>query len=150
MAQATLGVWLVTALGGAYMWSFTTGVGRPESRARASNLPPWALFLHPFLALSGLGVWIAYLYAGAPVLPWIAFADLLVVAALGDVLLYRTFKSSSTKVPALRSPDLTPEENHAANQTRAEDLIPRPVIVGHGILAVLTIVLVFLVAIGVS
>lgn len=148
MAEATLGIWLVTSIGGAYMWSFTTGVGRPESTARASNLPAWALFVHPMLALGGLGVWIAYLYYRSDVLPWVAFVDLLLVSLVGDLLLHRTFKSSPVPVRAVHDPAMSDHENQVANRTRAEDLIPRPVIVGHGVLAVLTIVLVFLVAVG--
>jgi hypothetical protein len=138
MDNFTLGIWIVTAAGGAYLWSFTTGVGRPESNARASRLPPSLLFFHPLLALAGLAVWIAYVVRDYDVLPWIAFADLVVVATLGDILLVRTLRGRREQEPAAVG----------ADRRLAERQIPRVALVVHGVLAVTTMVCVLVVALS--
>lgn len=154
MAGLILGIWILTASGGAFMWLYTTGVGRPESVARGSTLPPLVLFLHPLLALTGLVVWIAYLYTGGDVLPWVAFADLVVVALLGDVLLARTLKPRKHAVrgavPPERDSGHTLVETREANNRLVEDAIPRPAIAVHGLLAVVLMVLVLLTALGID
>jgi hypothetical protein len=146
MPELALGTWILTAFGGAYMWSYTTGVGRPESTARGSHLPPLVLFVHPLLALTGMAVWIAYLYHGGETLPWVALADLVVVALLGDLMAVRTLRARRTpeRVPAGAPPDVQ------ADHRLVEDQIPGPAIVVHGTAAVLTILLVLLVALGVG
>lgn len=150
MAGLILGIWIVTATGGAFLWSFTTGVGRPESVARASALPSLPLFVHPLIGLAGLSVWIAHLYHGGDVLPWVALALLISGAIVGDVLLMRTLRPRRVfgQVPTEQAPHLSAEENAAANRRRAEDLMPRPVIVLHGVLAVVLMALVLLYALG--
>ena len=132
MALATLGFWIVTALGGSYLWSYTTGVGRPEDGFPSSDLPPSILFIHPLLALSGLTVWIAYVTTDETALAWTAFALLVLVALFGDVLLHKTVRG------------------HRKGRTRAEDLMPKPAILGHGLLAGVTMLLAFLTALGVG
>jgi hypothetical protein len=129
MAGLTLGLWILTAFGGAYMWSFTTRAGRPESSVRATDLPPIALFAHPTIGLVGISVWIAYLYESGDVLPWVALALLVLGALVGDLLLARTVRRRTRRA-------------------RVEDAIPRPVMVMHGVLAVLLIALVLLQALG--
>ncbi|MCD4525222.1 hypothetical protein [Nocardioides sp. cx-173] len=154
MAGFILGLWIVTAVGGSYLWSFTTGVGRPESTARSSSLPPSVLFLHPLVGLTGFSTWVGYLYVGGDVLPWVAFGLLVTGALLGDVLVMRTLRPRAPAllgaVPADQDPEHSLDENAVANARRAEDLIPRPVIVMHGVLAALLMLLVFLVAVGVG
>ncbi len=131
MAEAALGLWIVTAVGGAYLWSYTTGVGRPEDGSPTSDLSPFVLFVHPLLALSGLVVWIAYVVTDEPALAWVAFGILLTVALLGDILLAKTIRGRG-------------------GRQRAEDRMPKPAIAAHGLLAGLTIVLVFFEALQVS
>ena len=150
MAGWALGTWILTAVGGAYLFSFTVGANREESTARASSLPPLMLFLHPLLALAGLGVWIGYLYSGEEGLPWVALALLVLTALLGGLLHLRTARRTKVHVPSLQSPDLTPAENAEANRTRVEDRMPRPVIHLHGALAGITLLLVLLEALDVG
>jgi 1,4-dihydroxy-2-naphthoate octaprenyltransferase len=154
MAGLILGIWIITAVGGAFMWSYTTGVGRPESVARSSNLPPLVLFLHPLLGLTGLGIWIAYMYTGANSLAWLAFAELVIGALLGDLLLMRTLRprrhAVRGAVPPERDTGHTLVETKAANSRLVEDLIPRPIMVVHGLLAVLLMALVLLAALGID
>jgi hypothetical protein len=148
VAGMTLGMWFVTLLGGAYLWSFTVRANREESTARASNLPPLVLFMHPLLALAGLGVWIAYMYYSADELPWVAFGFLLLTALLGFVLLARTLRDKGVRVPNIQAGDMSESENAQANRTRVEDQMPRPAIVLHGVLALVIIALVLVVALG--
>lgn len=150
MAGWALGTWILTAVGGAYLWSLTAGANREESTARASNLPPSVLFLHPLLALAGLCVWIGYLYTGADELPWVAFTILVLTAVLGGLLHLRTVRRTKVHVPSLQSPDMTPAENAQANRARVEDRMPRPMIHLHGALAGLTLVLVLLEALDIG
>ena len=131
MAEAALGLWIVTAIGGVYLWSYATGVGRAEDGSPTSDLSPLVLFVHPLLELSGLAVWIAYVSADEPALAWVAFAILISVALLGDVLLAKTIRGRG-------------------GRQRAEDRMPKPAIAAHGLLAGLTIVLVFLEALRAS
>jgi hypothetical protein len=153
MAGFILGLYIVTALGGTYLWAFTTGVGRPESVARSSSLPPLVLFVHPLVGLAGFSVWLAYVYHGGQALPWVAFVLLVVGAVLGDVLLVRTLKPRESAlrgaVPPEQDRGHTLVENEQANARLAEDLMPRPVIVMHGVLAGVLMLLVLLVALGV-
>jgi len=151
VVEATLGIWIVTLVGGAYLWSFTTGVGRPESNARASELPAWALFVHPVLALSGLGIWIGYLFTGGDVVPWVAFGWLVLTAAVGFLMAGRTLHGRRSRggrpatERAATHPGLDP-----ADVRYAEDQMPAPVIAGHGLLAFATMAMVLLVALGVG
>lgn len=155
MAEFVLGAWVTTALAGAYMWSFTTGAHRPESNARASGLPPSLLFIHPALALGGLGFWIAYVVRDITALAWVAIAAAGLAALIGDVLLVRTVRgrrerSAQRAARAERRRELaaagkggpdgrdlppldTPDER------LVEEQIPEPAIGVHGLLAVLTL-----------
>ncbi|QCW49802.1 hypothetical protein FE634_04145 [Nocardioides dongxiaopingii] len=132
MAEAALGMWIVTALGGTYLFLFTTDAHRPEAGSPTTALSPFLLFVHPLVALVGIAMWIAHLQLRDDVLPWLGLADLLVGAALGEVLLARTLRG------ARQGP------------VRSEDRMPRPAIALHGVLAAVTILLVLLVALGVD
>lgn len=128
MVEAALGLWIVTAFGGLYLWTFTTDAGLDEPGSLPSDLPPSLLFLHPLLALTGLGLWIGHHFTRGDVLPWVAFADLLLTVLVGEVLLARTLRRSR------------------AGRPRAEDRMPRPAIVVHGLLAGVTVLVVLLAA----
>lgn len=131
MAGTTLALWIVTALVGAYLWSFTTDVDRPESGRPATDLPSWLLFVHPLTVGAGLVVWIGFVLSGEGWAASLAFGLLVAAALLGDVLLLRTVRG--------RTP-----------RPRAEDRIPRPAIALHGALAGATLVLALLTALGVG
>ncbi len=98
MAQVVLGLYVMTMFGGAYLISFTTGIGRPDSTARATALPPLVTFTHPLLALSGLAVWLVFMAEGSAYLAWTSVVVLLATAALGDVLALRTFHAKPQHV----------------------------------------------------
>ncbi|NES27813.1 hypothetical protein GCE86_10425 [Micromonospora terminaliae] len=129
MAVAALVTWLITAVGGIVMlgtW-IRAGGHRPGS---GSRLAPGLVFGHFALAVIGLVLWIAYLAVDDDALAWVAFAALLPVAVLGFTMLARW-------IPARRS-------------GTAESRFPVPVVIGHGLFAAATLVLVALAALGVG
>ncbi|MEC3919424.1 hypothetical protein [Nocardia sp. CDC160] len=138
MGIAALILWLLTATGGFVLlgtWIAKGGVRQPDS----SHLPAPVLFGHFLLAAAGLIVWIVYLVLDNDALAWIAFALLVPVAALGFFMLARW-------LPVYRS-----RNSIAAATTAApERHFPVAIVGGHGLLAVTTVVLVFLTALGVG
>jgi hypothetical protein len=129
MAIAALITWLITAAGGFVMlgtW-ISQGGHRPGGTTR---LPPGLVFSHFPLAAAGLVLWIIYLIAGGDALAWVAFVLLLPVALLGFTMFGRWLSSR--------------------RQDTAESRFPVPVVLGHGLFAATTLVLVLLVAVGVG
>ncbi len=127
MAVAALVTWLLTATGGFIMlgtW-LARGGHRPEGRSR---ITPGLVFSHFGLAVTGLVIWIIYLATDATALRWIAFALLLLVALLGFTMFGRWLGSR--------------------REQTAESRFPVAVVYLHGLLAAATLVLVFLVSIG--
>ncbi len=146
MGIAALIAWVVTALGGFVLlgtW-ISRGGARPP---RTSQLPPALIFGHFALAALGLVVWIVALIADRTVLDWIAFGLLVPVALLGFAMLARwipTYRAARTATAHAGGPGAAP----AADRTPAEQHFPVPVVLGHGLLAVVTLVLVLLTALG--
>src|SRR3954453_3136741 len=90
MEWAALVTWVVTAGFGFYMLStWVRAGGARQTAGTASNFPPPVVFTHFLLAAGGLVVWIIYVAADKDALAWVAFADLVVVAGIGDVLVLR-------------------------------------------------------------
>jgi hypothetical protein len=148
MSIAALIAWLVTAVGGFVLlgtWIAKGGTRTP----RTSHFPPAVIFGHFALAAAGLVVWIIYLVIAKPVLAWVGFALLVPVALLGFTMLFRwipTYRASRTTVAVggggagdARTAD-APAEQH----------FPVVVVGAHGLLAVTTVVLVLLAALGVG
>jgi hypothetical protein len=87
VASTALVIWMITALIGFYMFGMSIGIGRPAGEAASTHWPSWLMFLHPTMAVTGIAVWIVYMSYGYRALAWVSFTDLILVAALGDVLL---------------------------------------------------------------
>jgi hypothetical protein len=140
MAIAALITWLVTAGFGSFMvfrWRSHGGLGRDG--ASATHFPPARVFTHLGLAVVGLVIWIIYLVTDASVWAWIAVVDLVLVAVLGSLLARQWAKDGRAAMAGTPAPvDL------------AEQHIPRPPVVVHGVFAVSTLVLVLLTALGVG
>jgi sterol desaturase/sphingolipid hydroxylase (fatty acid hydroxylase superfamily) len=96
---------------------------------------------HFLLAAGGLVVWIVYLISDQKALAWIALAGLAVVALLGFTMLSIWLRRRQGRVATTET--TTPG-------TPAEQHFPVPVVVLHGLLAVVTLVLVLLTAAGVG
>ncbi|MFC4907021.1 hypothetical protein [Actinomadura gamaensis] len=139
MDIAALVTWLVTAVGGFYMlgvWISRGGVR--QQRDGSTRLPAPVVFGHFLLAAAGLVLWIIYLFADTRALAWIAFALLVPVALLGLVMFLRW-------LPVHRA---APSGGTTAGP--AERSIPMAAVIGHGVFAVVTVVLVLLAALGVG
>ncbi|MFE3799884.1 hypothetical protein KHQ06_17370 [Nocardia tengchongensis] len=145
MAIAALITWLLTAAGGFVLlgtWIAKGGVREP----RTSHLPPPVIFGHFLLAAIGLVLWIIYLVVDSDALAWVAFGLLVPVAALGFVMLLRWIPVYR----AARTADAEPAPVSIPGQEPAERHFPVLIVGGHGVFAVITVVLVLLTALGVG
>jgi manganese efflux pump family protein len=141
MSVAALITWIITALGGAVL--LATWLSRGGLRARdtgASRFPPGLIFGHFLLAATGLVIWIIYLVTDADALTWVALAILVVVAALGFTMVGRWRQDRAAVAAGGRTDAARPPEQH----------FPVAVVYLHGLLAVATLVLVLLTALGVG
>jgi manganese efflux pump family protein len=139
MGIAALITWVLTAGGGFYMlatWVSQGGTRQP----RTSSFPPALIFGHFALAAIGLVVWIIYVITDTEALTWIAFVLLLPVALLGFIMVSRWLPARRTSAQAAGTSAVAAPEQH----------FPVPVVAGHGLLAVVTLVLVLLTALGVG
>jgi hypothetical protein len=147
MGIAALIAWVLTALGGFVMlgtWVARGGTRRPSR----SKFPPGLIFGHFGLAAAGLVLWIGYLVADSDLLGWVAFILLVPVAALGFTMLARwipVYRAARVSVPAGAG---AADSAHA--DAPPERAFPVPVVGGHGLLAVATLVLVLLADLGVG
>lgn len=131
MDIAALIAWVVTALGGfVLLGRWLQGGGQKPG---ASRLPAPVVFGHFLLAAAGLVVWIVYVVTDTEALAWVGVVLLVLIALLGFTLVARWFPARSTAAPG-----------------SADARLPLPVVAGHGLLAVTTVVLVLLSALGVG
>ncbi|HEY8629793.1 MAG TPA: hypothetical protein VIL73_04505 [Gaiellaceae bacterium] len=142
MKWAALIAWVITAGGGFILLSIWLMRGGMRQQQEAGNrIRPPLILSHFLLAAGGLVVWIIYLVADKDALAWIAFAILAVVALLGWTMFAiwlrrRQARAGGTDIAALGVP--------------AEQHFPVSVVALHGLLAVTTVVLVLLTALGVG
>ncbi|HEY2551917.1 MAG TPA: hypothetical protein VGI64_15200 [Streptosporangiaceae bacterium] len=146
MGVIALITWIITASGGLFLLAiWLIEYDREFQTAAATRLPVPVLVSHVLLALTGLVVWSVYLVADIARLAWLAGVMLLLVAMLGLVMavrwigVYRTFTTARIRQPAGDAPGsravAPPERN-----------FPVPVVIGHGVFAVVTLLLVLLTA----
>jgi hypothetical protein len=138
MEWAALITWVVTAGFGFVMLAMWVSRGGMK---QSTGIRPFLILSHFLLAATGLVIWIAYLANDSDTLAWIAFVILAVVALLGWTMFaiwYQRRQAPGTGVEAV-DPG-TPAEQH----------FPVSVIALHGVLAVTTVVLVLLTAVGVG
>jgi manganese efflux pump family protein len=157
MAVAALITWLITAAGGMVMlaaWASRGGArsgGRQSVAAGAARttagaaglavteptrLRPPLVFGHVGLAVVGLVVWIAYLLTDNGSLAWVAFVLLLPVAVLGLTMFARWVQAGDHRRDA------------SVGAARPESAFPLPVVIAHGVIAVVTVILVLLTALN--
>ena len=175
---AALAAWAVTAAAGTWLlagWIARGGLRR--GYARVAGVPRAVIVGHFTLALTGLGIWIAFLATSVAALAWAAVAVVLSVAGLGMATLAGGLpeqRRPSDGPPEQRPPSdglLEPQPATTANpvsagavagatvrnvgsaQARTAAIVvpagkPLAVIALHGALASATILLVVLAAIG--
>jgi hypothetical protein len=138
MEIAALVAWILTALGGFFLlgtWIQKGGL-RQQGTGR-TRFPAPVVFGHMLLAAAGLVVWIVYVAADSGALAWTAVVLLVLVAALGLTMFARW-------LPVRRSATVVPVD------VPAEKHLPLAAVAGHGVVAVVTVVLVVLAAAGVG
>lgn len=144
MDVAALIAWVVTAGGGFVLLGTWIARGGPrQAQAGASRFPPALIFGHFALAATGLVVWIIYVATGTEALAWVAVALLLGVAVLGLTMVTRWRQERAALAVAAGG-------SSAGAERPAEQHFPVPVVYLHGLLAVITLVLVLLTALGVG
>ena len=167
MAYVALIVWFVTALGGLYMlavWLIENDA--TNQRDAASRLPLPVIVAHVSLAVTGFGVWVAYLLLGRRALAWTAVFILVAIALLGVTMfarwipVYRTTSAQAEPVRVSRgslfesapatATTTTPAVAQAVYDMPPEGAFPLVVVLAHGTFAVSTVVLVVLTALGVG
>ncbi|HEY2550165.1 MAG TPA: hypothetical protein VGI64_06275 [Streptosporangiaceae bacterium] len=145
MPVAALIAWLITAAGGFVLLVTWLSGGGARGRAEGtSRLPVPVIFGHFGLAAIGLIVWIVFVVGKSSAVAWTGFVILLPVALLGFVMLVRwipSYRARAAAVPAAAGPG-TP------GAATAEQRFPVPVVLLHGLLAVVTLILVLVAAIG--
>ena len=147
MAFAALITWFAGVLAGLYMltvWLIENDVTRQH--AAPSKLPVPVIFTHLVLAVTGLGVWAAYLILDRETLAWTAFGLLVMIILLGLSMFARW-------IPVHREPGWPahlPDAQAEGLAIPAEGNFPIAVVATHGLLAGATLVLVLLTALGVG
>jgi hypothetical protein len=141
MQWAALIAWVVTAGGGFVLLAiWLSRGGMQQGREPGSRIRPPLILGHFLLAAIGLVIWIIYVASDNDALAWIAFAILAVVALLGWTMFAIWFQRRQRGAVREAVDPGTPAEQH----------FPVPIVAVHGLLAVTTVVLVFLAAIGVG
>jgi manganese efflux pump family protein len=128
MGIAALITWLSTAGVGLYLLAvWLIEYDREFQAAAPTRLPIPVISGHALLAVTGLVLWMAYLFTDSAMLAWAALAVLGGVVALGLTMARRWL--SVYRAPGTPAPP--PERN-----------FPVPVVIGHGVLAAVTVTLV--------
>ena len=141
MKWAALIAWIVTAGGGFILLSIWLMRGGMRQQEAGSRIRPPLILSHFLLAAGGLVLWIIYLVADKDALSWIAFVILAIVAVLGWTMFAIWLRQRQARGggTAIAAPDV-PAEQH----------FPVLVVALHGLLAVTTVLLVLLTALGVG
>ncbi len=168
MSIAALTTWLITAAFGLYLFAvWLIEHDGSKTGSAASRLRAPVVFTHVTLAVTGLGVWVVYLYVDKVRLAWAAFFILLPVVLLGAIMLTRWIpvhraanagldSAASAGAPVSAASAGAPASAGPAGPAApgAVDVIvgppernfPVPVVVVHGVFAVITFILVTLTA----
>jgi small-conductance mechanosensitive channel len=142
MKWVALITWVVTAGGGFVLLSIWLKSGGMRQQQEGGNrIRPPLILSHFLLAAAGLVVWIVYVAADKDVLAWIAFAMVAVVAVLGWTMFAIWLRRRQARAAGAEI---------AAPGAPAEQRFPVSVVALHGVLAVTTVVLVLLTALGVG
>jgi hypothetical protein len=156
MEIAALIAWVLTAGGGFVLLArWIAGGGLRQQRGGATRFPAGLIFGHFALAAAGLVLWIIYLIIDSDALAWVAVVLLVLVALLGFTMFARWLPSRRTATAAVRAGG---RERHGVDAGHArptaddpaERHLPVPVVAAHGLLAVTTLVLVVLSALGIG
>ena len=142
MNIVALAAWLLTVGGGLILLMiWIMEYDGAFQNAAATRLPVPVISAHALLGMGGLIVWLSYILVDQERLAWASVAILGTVAVLGLVMAarwIRVYRAFAAPGPSLARKGTVPPERN----------FPLPVVVAHGILAVTTLVLVLLTALG--
>jgi dipeptide/tripeptide permease len=129
LAIAALVLWIITACAGLYLLvGILSDGGLRRQGTKVTRYPSVVVLGHPTLALFALGIWVVFLTTAQVAYAWGAFGVLVIVAFLGFVLLTRWLTGRGGR--------------HA----RGAQSFPRVAVLAHGMVAIITFVLVLLTA----
>ena len=146
MGFATVITWFATVLMGLFMlavWLIENDVTGQD--VAPSRLPVPVIFAHLLLAASGLTVWVAFLLFDRKMLAWTAVGILGAIALLGATMFARwipVYRAGPSPAGGAARP------SGGAHAVPAEGNFPVVVVAAHGLLAVSTLVLALLTALG--
>lgn len=147
MEWAALIAWVATAGGGfVLLASWLSRGGLQQADRPGSRIRPPLILSHFLLAATGLVLWIIYIATDSDTLAWIAFVLLAIVAALGFTMFAIWYQRRQRGPVAATGVTGNP----GSSETPPEQHFPVPIVGLHGLLAVVTVVLVFLTAVGVG
>jgi manganese efflux pump family protein len=149
MEWAALITWVLTAGGGFVLLTLWLKNGGMAQSERGKIRPP-LIMSHFLLAATGLVLWIIYVVTDSDALAWIAFVLLAIVAALGLTMFAVWLRQRQGAAPAAGGPPAGRATAAGPRGEPAEQRFPVAIVGLHGVLAVTTVVLVFLTAIGVG
>jgi hypothetical protein len=138
MEWAALISWVLTAGGGFVLLALWLRNGGMSQRA-PGEIRPYLILSHFALAATGLVLWIIYVATDSEALAWIAFVILAVVAILGFTMFAIWYQ---------RRQGMTAAGQASPTGTPAEQRFPVAIVGLHGLLAVITVVLVFIATIA--
>jgi len=178
MPVVALITWIVTALGGLYLLAIWLIEYDPDfQRAAATRLPVPVISAHVLFAVGGLVDWLMYLITDKDIYAWSTIAILAFVATFGLTMAIRwigVYRAGPIRAsaPLMTVPPgatayrdtSTPTDSWAARTAAPGDRQVRPgeiavpperhfpvsVVIGHGLFAIATIVLVLLTVLGVG
>jgi hypothetical protein len=141
--------WLVTAvcgLGLISIWLIEYDGGGPATR-----LPKTAMVGHILLAVTGLTVWTMFVFTHVSRLAWTTVVILVVVALLGFTMLLRWIGvHRANRAAILALVPAGPAATSVEPATPPERHLPIGLVITHGVLAVVTLLLVLLTALDVA
>jgi hypothetical protein len=149
MEWAALITWVLTAGGGVVLLALWLKNGGMAQGERGKIRPP-LIMSHFLLAATGLVLWIVYVATDSDALAWIAFGALAIVAALGSTMFAVWLRQRRRRAPAAGAGAAGVDPGAGAGGEPAEQRFPVAIVALHGVLAVTTVVLVFLTAVGVG
>jgi manganese efflux pump family protein len=139
MEWAALIAWIVTAGGGSLLLAIWLRQGGMQQREGGDRIRPPLPLAHFGLAATGLVLWLIYVLTDTGALAWIAFALLVLVAALGWAMFFVWWRRRRARALSAAT-EAVPAEQH----------FPVPLVALHGVGAVVTVLLVLLAAAGVG
>ncbi len=146
MTIAALITWIAAASGGLFMLTiWLIEYERKRDGGAGTRLPAAVLSGHVLLALTGLVLWIGYLYGDNDRLARGALIVLAAVALLGLTMLRRWVSVYRDSTDSLRNaPAQGPGSAPVLVKVPAERHFPLAIVIGHGVAALATITMVLL------